>query len=338
MLLGCDDVAPQIQAVTDGRAFMLKITHLFSLLIVCSLAIAAGPISAKTLKKSEPSKTKVLRPGKRLYPRGKPVNPVPRRTKGKTLTPTTPSTSNNNCSARRSYMEQEQEKLDGYRANLAGINVEIAQLNRRIRELRAQAKDTKRIVNSQDQRVRRIKGVYERECKKNENCGQYEKTAASLERQSGPVENNLGRVRQEIGRTRTEINSLQRRIRPLQSEYSAKKCANQVPGKTSQATIDRCYAIFSDWNQLQASLNHHNARLPQLKTQYERYVAQLTSIDNRAQRIALYLEQNCKSSPKRKTIKRHRSVKENAKRLGAELDQLIRQVSDLRKVKITVKR
>ena len=317
---------------------MLRITHLFTLLVICGLAFSASPIAAKELKKKSLSKTKILRPSKSLYPRGPATKPTPSKSSGKTLTPTMRPANANICSARRSAMEQEQEKLDDYRANITAINVEIAELNRRIRELRAQAKNARRQSKAQEQRVNRIKGVYERECKNTENCTQYEQTATNLERQSRPVESNLANVRREIQRTRTETGGLQRRIRPLQNEYRAKKCANQVPGQTAQATIDRCYAIFSEWNQLQGSLNRHNSRLPQLKTQYERYLAQLTSIENRAQQIEAYLARNCKASPKVKTIRKHRSVKENARQLGVELDKLIRDVANLRKAKITIQR
>lgn len=317
---------------------MLRITHLFSFLVICGLAFGAAPLAAKDLQKKSLSKTKILRPGKTLYPRRPATKKTHSTSKGKTLTPTARPANTNICSARRSVMEQEQEKLDDYRANVTAINVEIAELNRRIRELRAQSKDGRRLVTAQDKRVKRIKSVYERECKNAENCSQYEQTATNLERQSRPVEMNLANVRQEIQGTRTEIGQLQLRIRPLQNEYSAKKCSNQVPGQTSQATIDRCYAIFSEWNQLQASLNRHNSRLPQLRTRYERYLAQLTNIENRAQQVEAYLAKNCKASPKVKTIQKHRSVRENARQLGLELDKLIRDVANLRKAKITIQR
>ena len=317
---------------------MLRITRLFPILLICGLALSADPLAAKDLQKKSLSKTKILRPGKTLYPRGPATKKTPSTRQGKTLTPTKRPANANICAARRTVMEQEQEKLDNYKANVTAINVEIAELNRRIRELRAQAKDGRRQIIAQDKRVKRIKNVYERECKNAENCAQYEQTATNLERQSRPVENNLANVRQEIQRTRTEIGQLERRIRPLQNEYSAKKCSNQIPGQTSQATIDRCYAIFSEWNQLQASLNRYNSRLPQLKTQYERYLAQLTNIENRSRQIETYLARNCKASPKVKTIRKHRSVRENAKKLGLELDKLIRDVSTLRKAKITIQR
>lgn len=317
---------------------MLRIKPVFSFLFLCGLLVITTPLAAQDYDNQSSSKTKVLRPSKRVFPQRAPSKrSSPSRSK-KQLIPSRTSSKTATCSTRRSILENEQEKLDGYRANLTGINVEINQLKKRLRELRSQAKAVKRQSKAQSSRVSRIKKVYERECKKSENCSQYEQTATNLENQSRPVEENIATVRKEIRQTRQDINTLQKRIQPLQTDYTQYRCSNQVPGRTSQATIDRCYSIFSEWNQLQALLNRHNARLPQLKTEYERYMAQLTNIENHAKRIEVYLARNCQQSPKTKTISSHKKVRQNAQQLGSDLDRLIKDINKLKKLKITVQR
>ena len=70
-------------------------------------------------------------------------------------------------------------------------------------------------------------------------------------------------------------------IEPLRREYQSKGCNRLVAGQTAQSTIDRCTAIFSDWNRLQADLNAQNSRLPHLRSRYQQLLAQMVIFTRR---------------------------------------------------------
>lgn len=242
------------------------------------------------------------------------------------------------CAARQSIVAQEEQRRDAFLADLTGIDTEIAQLRRQLEELSRRRSDVKRMVDTYTHRAANAKDSYERDCAATQDCGQYDALAGQLEQQNSSVEGQLNTVRGSIDASRRDIGDLKRQIEPLQREYQHLRCNNMVPGETAQATIDRCSAIFSEWNRLQADLNAQNQRLPALKARYEQLLTELRNIENRARGYEKYMASNCKSSPKIDTMRRYGQggVRKHAEDLGRALDDLIDEVTKLRGVRITV--
>jgi chromosome segregation ATPase len=239
------------------------------------------------------------------------------------------------CMSRAAVLGQEQRRLDDYRSDLVGVSTEINQLQKRLRELRSKQQETKRLLNNQDRRVRKVRAAYDKQCKKNENCDQFESQASRIEKQSKPTEDAIERIRQEIISTHKTMSELKNQIVPLRQRYTQNKCQSLVPGQTTQQTIDICYGALGEWNSLQQTLNHHSDRLPQLRSSYKRYLTRLDSLNKRAGAIEAYLTKNCKGSPKVKSMSRFGEVRRRAMQLGKDLDSLTQTLTTLRKERIT---
>ena len=265
---------------------------------------------------------------------------VPGRGRGRTNTTPPPQAKKPNpvdmCQSRRAVLDSEDQRFQDDLALLAGINAEVTQLKQRIKELEAQRNGINASVNRERARLRDKRRSYERECKSNENCGQYEKLAIDLERQNKPVDDYINRVRDELTRSQRDISDLGRRIEPLRREYASLQCNNLIPGETAQSTIDRCSNIFSDWNRLQSDLNRHNTRLPALRSRYQQLLAQADQIERKAKDYETYLARNCKASPQLTVVRKYRGVKDRAEKLHRELDNLANEVTRLRGIRITV--
>lgn len=242
------------------------------------------------------------------------------------------------CLSRAAILGQEQEKLDNYKAQAVGTTAEINQLQRRIKELTSKRKRVNRLVANQGRKVKSMQVSYKRQCKKHDNCDRYEAQASSLERQSRPIENALNKISSDITDVRKTMSELRARIAPLRAAYQQNKCGNLVPGQTTQAVINKCSSTFSEWNNLQAAVNSNNQRLSSLKSSYRRYSNQLDSLNNRATSVSAYLSKNCSSSPKKAKMDRYQAVRERAKKLGAELDDVIREFGKLKKEPLVLPR
>ncbi len=240
------------------------------------------------------------------------------------------------CGSRQAVMENEQRRLDDRKANLAGIEAEIEQLTRRLDDLQRRRAQLSGQVAASKVHLEYKRATYGNECREAVNCGQYENFVSEMERQNKPAEQAMNRIRDEISQSRKDVSGLRRRIEPLRREYQSKSCNRLQPGRTSQSTIDRCTSIFSEWNRLQSDLNHHNNRLPILRSRYQQLAAQLKSTEQRAKGYEEYLSRNCKKSPKLGVVRRYRSVHSRASKLNDELNRLIDDVKSLRNIRITV--
>jgi chromosome segregation ATPase len=192
------------------------------------------------------------------------------------------------------------------------------------------------LIRVQQRRVDDASRQYKSNCEKSESCTEYEQKAAILERQADPVEKELDRVKQEISSGQSEVKALERQIDPLRREYQSKGCDQLVPGQTQQATIDRCSAIFSEWNRLQTELNRHSTRLPALKRRFEQLLARLASIESRANSYQTYMARHCTRSSHLVRLRGYGGTRQRAQTLGKQLDSLIGDVTRLRGIRITV--
>lgn len=241
------------------------------------------------------------------------------------------------CSARRNILNNEQKRYESQQSEVAGLESEIASLQRRVDELKRQRDESKRTLATLEKRYKKADDSYKKECSTDTNaCTAFDVEAADLSRRSDEVERDLDVVRTEIRDNKTEIGRLETRIAPLQKEYGEKSCNNLIPGETEQSVIDRCSAIFSDWNRLQADLNRSNNRVPTLRSRYESLLAELKNLEKRASTYESYLAKNCTESKETAKMRGFGARRERAQTIGQELDALVNDITKLRGVKITV--
>lgn len=240
------------------------------------------------------------------------------------------------CHARRNILSNEEKRYESTQAEVAGLEAEIASLQRRLDEIKRQRDDEKRTLATLEKRYKKANDMYQKECGSSNSCTTFETDASDLSRRSDEVEKDLDVVRSEIRENKTEISRLEKRIAPLQREYSDKQCNNLVPGETDQTVIDRCSAIFSDWNRMQGDLNRSNNRVPALRSRYESLLAELKNLEKRAGTYESYLAKNCSDSKETAKMRGFGARRERAQSVGQELDSLISDITKLRGVKITV--
>jgi predicted nucleic acid-binding Zn-ribbon protein len=273
----------------------------------------------------------------RAVPRGKGGEPPG---KGKSPPPATSTTPPVDpavvCRSRQAVLEQDKNRLEAMKATLAGVDAEIVALETRIAELKKQKSDYGKRLGRDEARIKATEAAYAKDCLANENCQQYEGMAGSLKLQADSVQKEIGAVQTQLSTGQTEVSQLSAAIEPLRTEYTTLACNNLVPGETAQVTIDRCAAIFSDWNRLQARLNQQNQQLNALKARYAQLLAELRNIEARAKGYEGYMAKNCATSPKVTELRGYGGVRERAEAMGKELDKLIEDVAKLRGIQITV--
>ncbi|MEK7704720.1 MAG: hypothetical protein AAB426_07140 [Myxococcota bacterium] len=240
------------------------------------------------------------------------------------------------CASRLAILNGERQRYDQQRAELTSVDAEIAELQRRMGELSTRRRDLQQQSDTYERRLSAADSLYKRECSAAEGCDTYVRQVGDLERQTAPLQADLQRVSDDIAVARRDVDSLSRQIEPLQREYGERRCGNMVAGETEQVTIDRCMAIFSDWNRYQADLNRQTARLADLKARYQQSVAELRSLETRATGYRTYMERNCASNRETQVVRDYGRVQRNAEQLGRELDQLVDSVTRLRGVRITI--
>ncbi|MCK5688787.1 hypothetical protein KAI87_05920 [Myxococcota bacterium] len=240
------------------------------------------------------------------------------------------------CITKSAMLRKDREKVENYTAEMTEVENIIAQLQKEVDEYRMRRAELKRDIKGAERQLRGSQGAYDKECKANEDCKHYETESDTLDHRGQRLKDRLARVRDDIRGGRDDMSGLRRKISPLQNEYAQKSCNNLVPGETSQQTIDRCSQIFSEWNRLQADLNRQNRNFSDLKARYSRILAELQQLENRGGELEKYLSRNCKNSRSLEVIRGYGAVRRNAETLGAELDSLIKDVTSLRGVKITI--
>lgn len=240
------------------------------------------------------------------------------------------------CEGRERLLETTKTRAASYHGELAGVDAEIAQLQDRIRELTKERSRLKSQARNLDRKVSRDEARYKKDCAEDLNCSRYETIVTSLDSQSQGLEHELQAVRDETSDTYRKVSTLRRTIEPLRDEYSKLQCTELVAGETAQSTIDRCAAIFSEWNRRQAELNRYNGLLPDLRNRYEMVLSQINALDHRAATAETYMTKNCSNNSKMQTVKVVRGRHNNASTLGGEIKKLATEIGDLKKMKITV--
>ncbi len=240
------------------------------------------------------------------------------------------------CNARGQSLDSSEQQNEDRKAELAGIEAQIDELIDQLSQLQSRRKRLAVAIERTESFLYTARPKWKKDCGSSVNCGQYESLVDGLEQRQKPVEALLTTLRTEIASTRKAVQALRKKIEPLRQDYKRYTCDSLVPGQTTQATINRCTSIFSQWNRLQADLNNHNSRLPDLRARYQRAASQSDANEKRAKNYETYLATNCKSSRKLATVRKYTNVRERANQMHKELNSLIQEVTSLRGIKITL--
>lgn len=240
------------------------------------------------------------------------------------------------CNARQDSLSSSERQNEDRKAELAGIEAQIDELIDQLAQLQTRRKRLQSAIGRTDDYLETAHNKWKQECGGSQDCSQYERQVDSLEQRQKPVEDLLTKLRSEIGETSKAVNDLHKRIEPMRQDYKKNSCDDLVPGETTQATINTCTNIFSQWNRMQADLNLHSGRLPDLRSRYQQTASQLDATQKRAKDYETYLAANCQASKQLSTIRKYTTVRDRANQMHQELDTLVKEVTSLRGIKITL--
>ena len=303
----------------------------YLILSVFALALSFGPlgaelsyaqtasVSTKKSKKKSEDKPLVKMPG-RWQSGPKPSDAAAKKMRA--------------CMERRDILEQARDRLDYESNNLQGVDAEIAELERRLTYLKKEKRRAEARTRNQQNRVKRLSAVYDKECKGGDSCARTEKRVASLERAAQPLEAELTDLGRGIREGRVRIGQLRGDIRILRDDYKRLRCGSLVPGQTTQATIDRCSEIFSDWNRTQQELDRYSRNLTSMRTRYRNIKSRLDSLTASLNSAEAYLARNCKESSARETIRTRKTTLQRAEALFRELEAMSKDLDDARSITI----
>lgn len=235
---------------------------------------------------------------------------------------------------RHDILEQAKDRLSFERSNVTSIDAEIAELEQRLTYLKRQKRKSEARKANQRIRVRNLQAAYDKDCKGGDTCKRKEKRVAALESRSAPLEAELSDLGRGIREGRVRVGKLKGEIRALRSDYSRYRCDNLVPGQTSQATIDRCSDIFSQWNSSQQELDRYGRSLSTMRTRYQRMKSRLDAIGSALDQAETYLARHCSNSPARATIRSRRTSLQRAAGLFKELEALSKDLDETRSITI----
>lgn len=240
------------------------------------------------------------------------------------------------CQRIKDALNMEQRKVQDLRADKVRYDAEYAAIQARLKELDGLRAAADKDIKTLEQRLKYTQSAFDKKCANALNCETYERYVDALEDRLKPIEAELAAVEQGIGATTTEMTELEKAIPPVQAEYSKLGCAKLEPGETAQETIDRCYALMSDWNRLQRRLNDQRDRLPQLQARYADLSQRLAGMQAPLDEYNAFLEKSCSSSAKVAKVRDMRVRKDKYQGLGNNITTAIERLNKLKGVKITV--
>lgn len=301
------------------------------ILSVVALGLAVGPLGVElSLAQTAPVSTKKGKKGSE----DKPLVKMPGRWQSGPKPGDAAAKKIQACMERRDILEQARDRLEFESNSLRGVDAEITELERRLAYLKNEKRRAEARTRNQEARVKRLSTAYDKECKGGDSCDRTEKRVATLERAAQPLEAELNDLSRGIRESRVRIGQLRGDIRILRDDYRRLRCDALVPGQTTQATIDRCSELFSDWNRTQQELDRYSRNLTSMRTRYRNIKGRLDSLTASLNSAEAYLAQNCKQSSARETIRTRKTALQRAEALFKELEAMSKDLDEARSITI----
>ncbi len=238
--------------------------------------------------------------------------------------------------------QQEKTRIDGLKTQLTdignkitGIDQQLADLARRMRELRADRSRKVREKTALTRRIRRQEAMHNRRCRGLKQCERLEKQVARLRKQMQPLSDRLRQIRDGIRARHQEINDLNRDVDRLENQYNHLGCANLQIGQTAQSTFDKCSQLSRDWNGIQGRINRLLASVRALRQNYQQVMKKMRASSVQLSRLLKKFRANCSHSTESlATLESMEKDQHEYNSIKSDLDQMDVQVRKFRKLKL----
>jgi chromosome segregation ATPase len=243
-----------------------------------------------------------------------------------------PAIDQQHCERFQKALEARESELLMVQGQRAGAEAEIRALEERLAEARQEKASIETQIARLQQWLAEQRQRWQQDCGKTRTCANYEEAADRLRGQITPLQDELDELGREIDAIRARISGLEKAIYPVIQEYGQLRCNNLVPGQASQETIDRCAALFSGWNALQAILNTLNRTLPGLQASYVETQQQVDALQKALDGYTTYLAANCPQGTRLQAARQTAARTTRLRSIGSAIEDALRRLKKLRAV------
>lgn len=238
--------------------------------------------------------------------------------------------------------QQDKTRIDGMKTQMTdlgnkinGLDQQLADMARRMRELRADKSRKVREKAALAKRIRRQEALHNRQCRGLQQCDRLKKQVDRLRQQMQPLSDRVRRIRDGIRARQQEISQLNSDVTRLENQYNQLGCANLQIGETAQSTFDKCSQLSRDWNGIQGRINRLLASVRALRQNYQQVMKKMRASSVQLSRLLKKFRANC--SHVTESIATLEDLEKNQHEYSSikdDLDKMDVEVRNFRKLKL----
>jgi peptidoglycan hydrolase CwlO-like protein len=239
------------------------------------------------------------------------------------------------CAKKRSAVDEAVKSKEAIEAEIKGINDQVKELQKQIKDLRAQSVVKKRERAAAIKKVNIAKAQTKKPCAKVARCENAKKKVVTLKTKIDPKKEKLKKIREEIRERKKNASKLQEESERLEAQYNELGCRTLVAGETDQATIDKCTDVFTKWNALQKKINDLNASIINLRARYRKVMARMKALRNELRVLSRSVRANCAvGGPEAKEVEVLETDQKEFDAMDGEIKEVDVKIKKARKVKL----
>jgi chromosome segregation ATPase len=221
------------------------------------------------------------------------------------------------------------------------IDNEIANTNDQIRDLMQQMADLRRKRTAKQgqktalqRKIRAEEASFKRMCSSLSQCEAYERKIDRLKARMAPMGERLRKIREEIAERRAELTRYNQAVDRIENSYAQLGCDNLVPGQTADSTVDRCTALFKEWNGLQTDINTLKRSVTALQGRYQRVIRKMRAFNVDLARLTRQMRETCSHSARIADLDELEREHQSYVKMQDELKDVSSRVRKFRRLKI----
>ena len=235
----------------------------------------------------------------------------------------TVSAKNPRCKSLKYRIRKDKQRVRTIDRQLQSIERQLSDLERRRRQLEQRKGVLLRVRAETNSRLNMEQDQFKSSCGI---CNTLKRRAKNLSADINRVLDRIAVVEQRLRNISNEVHGLEVMLPQIRSEYQNLNCSNLVAGETAQSTIDRCSALFSRWNKIQAKINDLKRSIRRLSRRYSRLMSRLEHLENQLGNVYARLQRSCSGNPEIANVgvllkagKKYKGLKTDLNDLGVRL-------------------
>ncbi len=238
------------------------------------------------------------------------------------------------CEKEKADIASMKNQAVGMDGEIGAIDQKIEKIRRRLQEFEGRRAAKQREKAELLQNIARREAELNRTCSGLRECEKMEQEIERLKQRQAGIANTLRAIQNDIRDRSTEVARLNGEVDRIENSYRQLNCDNLVPGQTDQATIDRCSALFSDWNRLQTDINRLSDSLRDLRNRYNQVASQLAGISAEIARLLARMRGPCGHSPRLAELETMERDNSSFGSIRTDLDDMDRKVQRFKGLKV----